>query len=82
MRLDLLVNEFLENGTTERKLSPHTLDACSADLADFGRWLSTVPDVAAVTPTELRQYLQWMVGERRLSVATARRRLACYGAKK
>ncbi len=77
MQLDLLINEFLENGATERRLSPHTLDAYSADLADFGRWLSTVPDVAAVTPTELRQYLQWMVGERRLSVATVRRRLAC-----
>ncbi len=74
MQLDPTVNEFLEFCAAERRLSQHTIDAYAADLGDFRRWLSTVPDVAAVTPVELRQYLQWMVGERRLSNATVRRR--------
>ena len=77
MQLDAMVSEFLENCQAERRLSQHTLDAYAGDLADFGRWLSTMPDVTEVTPVELRQYLHWMVSERGLSVSTVRRRLAC-----
>lgn len=101
---------FLWFCEVERQMSPHTVAAYRADLADFAKFLAAgeppergrasafapraaasrdapepaeadagaVPaPLAAVGEETLRAYLTEMIGERRLSVATVRRRFAC-----
>lgn len=70
-------DEFLRVCAVERRLSAHTILAYAADLADFGRWLqggTGLPDISATT---LKEYLAAITGERKLAVATVRRRFAC-----
>lgn len=61
----------------ERQLSQHTLQAYSADLTDFQRWLPGNTTVIEITAATLQAYLAALVGERKLSIATIRRRFAC-----
>lgn len=77
MRLDQAVEDFLQFCASERRLSEHTLQAYSADLADFRRWLPGKATLDSVTQHTLKSYLADMLGTRRLAVATVRRRLAC-----
>ena len=77
MQFCVAVDEFLRFCNLERQLSVHTVAAYSADLRDFRKWLKVdvaIGDVAAAT---LREYLEDMVGSRKLTVATVRRRFAC-----
>jgi site-specific recombinase XerD len=71
------VEEFLRYCAIERQLSPHTLQAYTADLADLRKWLSADVLIVEISRETLKDYLADMVGRRNLSAATVRRRLAC-----
>lgn len=68
---------FLRFCSVERRLSENTLAAYRSDLADFFGWLRGDAEAGEVSTETLRNYLEWMVGERKLTIATVRRRLAC-----
>jgi site-specific recombinase XerD len=76
MQLRVAMDEFLQFCTNERQLSHHTLQAYSADLADFRKWLPAAAVADIVEPT-LKDYLADMISERKLATATVRRRFAC-----
>lgn len=67
---------FLRYCAVERRLAPNTLQAYGQDLADFRLWV-TAASYSQITTDTLKAYLQTMVAERKLSVATVRRRMAC-----
>jgi integrase/recombinase XerD len=78
MLLRTAIDGFLRFCANERQLSQHTLQAYSADLADFRRWLPVnLTVVVDVTEDTLKDYLADMVSKRKLSTATVRRRFAC-----
>jgi integrase/recombinase XerD len=69
--------DFLRFCAIERQLSTHTLQAYAADLADFRRWLPIDTNVEDISEVTLKDYLAELVGPRKLTVATIRRRFAC-----
>jgi site-specific recombinase XerD len=71
------VDEFLRFCATERQLSQHTVQAYTADLSDFCRSVPAGSSPEWVTETTLREYLAALIGVRKLSAATVRRRFAC-----
>ncbi|SDR79569.1 tyrosine-type recombinase/integrase [Bradyrhizobium canariense] len=71
------IDEFLQFCTNERRLSHHTLQAYSADLSDFRKWLRADVAMADVAEGTLKEYLAELVGKRKLTTATVRRRFAC-----
>jgi site-specific recombinase XerD len=77
MQLRAAIDEFLRFCANERQLSQDTLQAYSADLADFRKWLMTDQAVADVVENTLKDYLAEMIGRRKLATATVRRRFAC-----
>jgi integrase/recombinase XerD len=77
MRLGTEVGEFLRFCAVERQLSVHTIQAYACDLADFGKWLSSNARRSEISSDLLKQYLEYMVRERKLAISTVRRRLAC-----
>ena len=77
MSLARWATKFLNYCLVERQLSENTLQAYRYDLADFGEWLSALERFPAVTTDTLRDYLDNMSTERRLSAGTVRRRMAC-----
>ena len=70
-------DEFLCFCKVERQLSGHTVQAYTADLADFRKWLAADISLAEISSTTLKNYLADLVTERKLAVATVRRRFAC-----
>jgi site-specific recombinase XerD len=77
MQLRAAIDEFVRFCANERQLSQHTLLAYAADLVDFCKWIAIDASVADVVENTLKEYLAHMVGERKLSIATVRRRFAC-----
>src|SRR4051812_14133725 len=77
MFLSEAVDEFLRFCEAERQLSPYTVQAYTADLADFCRTVPTESLVDSITEATLREYLAGLIGVRKLSAATVRRRFAC-----
>lgn len=77
MLLSSAASDFLKYCTFERQLSQHTVQAYTADLADLQRWLRRQTSAEEVTQDMLRAYLAELVGPRKLTVATVRRRFAC-----
>lgn len=77
MQFCVAVEEFLRFCSLERQLSAHSVAAYSADLRDFRKWLKADPAIGDVTTAVLKDYLEDMVGARKLTVATVRRRFAC-----
>ena len=77
MSLARWTTKFLNYCMVERQLSENTVQAYRYDLADFGEWLPTPRKLAAITTDTLRDYLENMSTERRLSAGTVRRRMAC-----
>jgi site-specific recombinase XerD len=77
MLLSDAVDEFLRFCATERQLSSHTVQAYTADLSDFCRSVPEGSSIDWVTETTLREYLAALIGVRKLSAATVRRRFAC-----
>ncbi len=77
MQFCVAVDEFLRFCSLERQLSAHTVAAYSADLRDFRKWLKADVALGDVNSAMLKNYLEDMVGTRKLTVATVRRRFAC-----
>ena len=77
MQVREAATEFMKFCSVERQLSQHTILAYTADLADFCRWLPPGSGVADVTEGILKDYLSDLVGRRKLTAATVRRRFAC-----
>jgi site-specific recombinase XerD len=77
MQFGVAVDEFLRFCALERQLSGHSVQAYAADLRDFRKWLPGDVDIGDVTTDTLKAYLEEMVGVRKLTVATVRRRFAC-----
>ena len=77
MQYRVAVDEFLRFCALERQLSSHTIQAYAGDLSDFGNWLKADLAVAEICATTLKEYLEDMVGRRKLAVSTVRRRIAC-----
>jgi site-specific recombinase XerD len=77
MQFGVAVVEFLRFCALERQLSGHSVQAYAADLRDFRKWLPGDVDIGEVTTDTLKAYLEDMVGVRKLTVATVRRRFAC-----
>jgi site-specific recombinase XerD len=77
MQYGVAVDEFLRFCTLERQLSTHTVQAYSADLRDLRKWLKSDLGIDEVITVTLKDYLEDMVGSRKLTVATVRRRFAC-----
>lgn len=77
MKLGVAVEGFLRFCTLERQLSHHTIQAYKADLADFIKWLPKELAVHEITAVTLKDYLEFLVGTRKSSAATVRRRFAC-----
>jgi site-specific recombinase XerD len=77
MQFGVAVNEFLRFCTLERQLSVHSVQAYAADLRDFRKWLKSDVAIGDVSLATLKGYLEDMVGLRKLTVATVRRRFAC-----
>lgn len=77
MQFGVAVREFLRFCELERQLSAHTVQAYAADLGDFRKWLKADVAIGDVSPATLKDYLEDMVGVRKLTVATVRRRFAC-----
>ncbi len=77
MQFGVAVREFLRFCELERQLSAHTVQAYAVDLRDFRKWLKADVAIGDVSSAMLKNYLEDMVGERKLTVATVRRRFAC-----
>ena|SRR5579862_137430 len=77
MQFGVAVVEFLRFCALERQLSEHSVQAYAADLRDFRKWLKADVGIGDVSLAVLKEYLEDMVGSRKLTVATIRRRFAC-----
>src|ERR1700681_1789425 len=77
MQFGTAVEEFLGYCEMERQLSSNTIQAYRSDLADFGRWLPNEISLPHVSTETLKSYLKNVVGTRKLTAATVRRRMAC-----
>ena len=77
MQFAAAVKGFLEYCAVEKQLSQHTLDAYAGDLADFEKWLPSGTAVADISTATMKQYLEQLVVDRKLTSATVRRRFAC-----
>jgi integrase/recombinase XerD len=77
MWIDEPIAEFLEVCAVERQLSENTIQAYRSDLCGFRAWLARSDVPVDISTATLKSYLQVMVTERHLAVATVRRRMAC-----
>lgn len=77
MQFRVVVEEFLRFCELERQHSICTVQAYSIDLSDFYKWLQRDAEIEEITPQVLKQYLEYLVENRRLAPATIRRRFAC-----
>ena len=77
MQFSVAMDDFLRYCAVERRHSHHTVQAYTADLSDFRKWLPVEVALVEVSEVNLKGYLADMVGERRLAAATVRRRFAC-----
>jgi integrase/recombinase XerD len=71
------VEDFLQHCAIERRLSENTLRAYACDLTDFMAWLAASNRSSEIGTEALKAYLQTMVSDRKLAMATVRRRMAC-----
>lgn len=77
MEFRAAIDEFLRYCAVERQFAGNTLQAYRHDLADFGAWLATLENAQVIDTDTVKAYLEQMVGQRKLAVATVRRRVAC-----
>ena len=71
------LEEFAKFCAVERQLSTNTVLAYRSDLADYVKWLAGQVQQNDGTTEALKAYLEYMIAERKLAVATVRRRIAC-----
>jgi integrase/recombinase XerD len=77
MEFSAAVGGFVRFCAVERQLSDYTVKAYRSDLVDFGKSLSGDGALEAASAATLKQYVEEMIGSRKLSAATVRRRFAC-----
>lgn len=77
MKIDLAASQFLGVCVVERRLSPNTVEAYRRDIDQFRRFAQVSDVQHALSPENIKAFLAHMLEERALSVATAKRRLAC-----
>lgn len=77
MRFRVAADDFLRFCAAERQLSELTIQAYTADLADFRRWFPNSAEIDVISEVTLKDYLANMITVRNLSPATVRRRFAC-----
>lgn len=77
MQLRAAVEEFLRYCAVERQLAQHTMQAYAADLSDFQNWLPPATSLPDINEETLKGYLHELLGTRKLSIATVKRRFAC-----
>ena len=77
MQFRVSVCDFLRLCAVERQLSEHTVRAYANDLADFRKFIGAGVAPVEIAADTLSRYLADMLGRRRLSTATVRRRFAC-----
>lgn len=70
-------DEYLVHCTYSKSLSANTIRAYDQDISDFCRFAGPRTDPSTVTSEQIASYLQTLSGHRKLSAATARRRMAC-----
>lgn len=70
-----ILEGFSEYLTLERNRSPLTVDAYLRDLRDFASWMGASKLLRA-TMSDVRKYIMYMAGERRIDARTIRRRLS------
>ena len=68
---------FLEHCKYAKSLSLHTLSAYDQDLSDFLRFCGLEALSRDISDQQITNYLKDLIQTRRLSPATAKRRLAC-----
>lgn len=71
------VCDFLRHCAVDRQLSDHTVRAYANDLADFRKYLGADVAPVDIATLTLSHYLADMLGRRKLSAGTVRRRVAC-----
>lgn len=77
MNTDQVVDEFLFYCSVEQRLAKHTCDAYESDLKNFIAYIGPLPLKKIFMVVQMKQYLAELLDRRLLSVATARRRIAC-----
>ena len=75
--IDQAVEDFLFHCSVESAFSANTVQAYRSDLRHFRAFLGEADFDKATDVDSLKAYLQHMLEEARLSLATARRRIAC-----
>lgn len=68
---------FLEHCKYSKSLSPHTVSAYDQDLSDFLRFCGPQAQLQDIGEAKITGFLKHLTRARRLSAATAKRRLAC-----
>ncbi len=68
---------FLEHCEYSKSLSPHTVSAYDQDLSDFLRFCGSQAQLQDIGGERITAFLKDLTRDRRLSAATAKRRLAC-----
>lgn len=76
-RLSRAAAEFLVHCRVGKTISEHSLRAYRIDLADFARFLESDRRVASIGREDLRGFLGYLSGPRRLKPASVKRRIAC-----
>jgi integrase/recombinase XerD len=77
MSLRTSTASFLRHCSASRQLSDHTVRAYAHDLDDLRRFVGPRIAPDEISAETLSRYLEDMLGRRRLSAATVRRRFAC-----
>ena len=75
--MERYVSDFLVFCSVERRLRPNTIEAYRRDLQQFGSYSLSLGLQDALEVDRLKSFLAYMLEQRELSVATAKRRLAC-----
>lgn len=68
---------FIRYCKQERHLSINTTDAYRQDLADLVSFVGSTKGVQSISPADILAFRNYLLSERRLALATVKRRLCC-----
>lgn len=77
MSIAKVIEDFLFHCSVERRLAKNTIQAYDCDLRHFDRFTGDQPIEQVHTVETVKRYLSYLICEKELSTATARRRMAC-----